>query len=150
MCNLVLRHSLLLFSSLFPVEQPPSGIGHRVIMLLLLLLLLFPHISPISRTRGHRRRLPFPYHRYIQKNTNKRREREEKNNRRENLPRSDRRGRGKICMVAFRAGNQYAECKKRKQQRQHSLDMYRYTHTYTCTFHFYLDSFNCIRLTKHY
>ena len=27
----------------------------------------FPHISPISRTRGHRRRLPFPYHRYIQK-----------------------------------------------------------------------------------
>ena len=63
---------------------------------LLLLLLLFPHISPISRTRGHRRRLPFPYHRYIQKNTNKRREREEKNNRRENLPRSDRRGREKI------------------------------------------------------
>ena len=35
---------------------------------LLLLLLLFPRISPISRTRGHRRRLPFPYHRYIQKN----------------------------------------------------------------------------------
>ena len=31
-----------------------------------------------------------------QKNTNKRREREEKNNRRENLPRSDRRGREKI------------------------------------------------------
>ena len=30
------------------------------------------------------------------KNTNKRREREEKNNRRENLPRSDRRGREKI------------------------------------------------------
>ena len=36
-------------------------------LLLLLLLLLFPHISPISRARGHRRRLPFPYHRYIQK-----------------------------------------------------------------------------------
>ena len=34
---------------------------------LLLLLLSFPHISPISRTRGHRRRLAFPYHRYIQK-----------------------------------------------------------------------------------
>ena len=28
-------------------------------------------ISPISRTRGHRRRLPFPYHRYI-KNKKKR------------------------------------------------------------------------------
>ena len=66
-------------------------------MFCLLLLFLFPHISPISRTRGHRRRLPFPYHRYIKKkNTNKRREREEKNNRRENLPRSDRRGREKI------------------------------------------------------
>ena len=39
--------------------------------LLLLLLLLFPHISPISRTRGHRRRLPFPYHRYIQKTQTK-------------------------------------------------------------------------------
>ena len=38
---------------------------------LLLLLLLFPHISPISRTRGHRRRLPFPYHRYIQKTQTK-------------------------------------------------------------------------------
>ena len=63
----------------------------------LCLLLLFPHISPISRTRGHRRRLPFPYHRYIKKkHTNKRREREEKNNRLENLPRSDRRGREKI------------------------------------------------------
>ena len=37
----------------------------------LLLLLLFPHISPISRTRGHRRRLPFPYHRYIQKTQTK-------------------------------------------------------------------------------
>ena len=42
-----------------------------VIILLLLLLLLFPHISPISRTRGHRRRLPFPYHRYIQKTQTK-------------------------------------------------------------------------------
>ena len=40
-------------------------------ILLLLLLLLFPHISPISRTRGHRRRLPFPYHRYIQKTQTK-------------------------------------------------------------------------------
>ena len=38
----------------------------------LLLLLIFPHISPISRTRGHRRRLPFPYHRYIQKTQKKR------------------------------------------------------------------------------
>ena len=37
----------------------------------ILLLLLFPHISPISRTRGHRRRLPFPYHRYIQKTQTK-------------------------------------------------------------------------------
>ena len=37
----------------------------------LLLLLLFPHICPISRTRGHRRRLPFPYHRYIQKTQTK-------------------------------------------------------------------------------
>ena len=63
--------------------------------LLLLLLLLFPHISPISRTRGHRRRLPFPPSLHP-KNTNKRREREEKNNRREILPRSDRRGREKI------------------------------------------------------
>ena len=34
-------------------------------------ILLFPHISPISRTRGHRRRLPFPYHRYIQKTQTK-------------------------------------------------------------------------------
>ena len=59
--------------------------------LLLLLLLLFPHISPISRTRGHRRRLPFPYHRYIQKEKKKENERK-KNNRRESLPRSDRRG----------------------------------------------------------
>ena len=61
----------------------------------LLLLLLFPHISPISRTRGHRRRLPFPYHRYIQKNKQKKRKRG-KNNRRESLPRSDRRGGEKI------------------------------------------------------
>ena len=56
-------------------------------------LLLFPHISPIARTRGHRRRLPFPYHRYIRK---KKREREEKNNRRESLPPIDRRGGEKI------------------------------------------------------
>ena len=62
----------------------------------LLLLLLFPHISPISRTRGHRRRLPLSIPSLHPKNTNKRREREEKNNRRENLPRSDRRGREKI------------------------------------------------------
>ena len=55
--------------------------GHHVYLLIhcmyvymaitLLLLLLFPHISPISRTRGHRRRLPFPYHRYIQKTQTK-------------------------------------------------------------------------------
>ena len=55
--------------------------------------LLFPHISPISRTRGHRRRLPFPYHRYIQKTQTKEEKERKKNNRRENLPRSDRRGR---------------------------------------------------------
>ena len=60
------------------------------------LLLLFPHISPISRTRGHRRRLPFPYHRYIQKTQTKEEKERKKNNRRENLPRSDRRGREKI------------------------------------------------------
>ena len=60
-------------------------------------ILLFPHTSPISRTRGHRRRLPFPYHRYIQKKTQTKEEREEKNNRRENLPRSDRRGR--VCQM---------------------------------------------------
>ena len=40
------------------------GNGHKWV-------LLFPHISPISRTRGHRRRLPFPYHRYIQKTQTK-------------------------------------------------------------------------------
>ena len=40
-------------------------------LLYFLYLLLFPHISPISRTRGHRRRLPFPYHRYIQKTQTK-------------------------------------------------------------------------------
>ena len=30
---------------------------------LIIIIILFPHISPISRTRGHRRKLPFPYHR---------------------------------------------------------------------------------------
>ena len=30
-----------------------------------IIILLFPHISPISRARGHRRRLPFPYHRFL-------------------------------------------------------------------------------------
>ena len=39
------------------------------------IILLFPHISPISRTRGHRRRLPFPYHRYIQRHKQKKRKR---------------------------------------------------------------------------
>ena len=37
----------------------------------LIRIIIFPHISPISRTRGHRRRLPFPYHRYIQKTQTK-------------------------------------------------------------------------------
>ena len=46
-----------------------------ILLLLLLLLLLFPHISPISRTRGHRRRLPFPYHRYIHPKKNKQKKR---------------------------------------------------------------------------
>ena len=66
-----------------------------VYSIIIILLLLFPHISPISRTRGHRRRLPFSYHRYIQKHKQKKRKRG-KNNRRENLPRSDRRGGEKI------------------------------------------------------
>ena len=49
------------------------------VVVLLLLLFLFPHISPISRTRGHTRRLPFPYHRYIPKKKKKKtREKEEK------------------------------------------------------------------------
>ena len=43
-----------------------------------LLLLLFPHISPISRTRGHRRTLPFQYHRYIQKTQTKEEKEREK------------------------------------------------------------------------
>ena len=75
-----------------PVCAKRSGF----LMYLLLLLLLFPHISPISRTRGHRHRLPFPYHRYIKKKKKKERKRGKKNNRRESLPRSDRRGGGKI------------------------------------------------------
>ena len=61
---ILLQHVLSLrHSPIFNVE--------RAVLLLLLLLLLFPHISPISRTRGHRRRLPFPYHRYIQKTQTK-------------------------------------------------------------------------------
>ena len=48
----------------FSRSFPSSTVKSRFV---LLFLLLFPHISPISRTRGHRRRLPFPYHRYIQK-----------------------------------------------------------------------------------
>ena len=60
-----------------PPTPSPSCAPSFTSTTMLLLLLLFPHISPISRTRGHRRRLPFPYHRYIHK-TNKRREREEK------------------------------------------------------------------------
>ena len=84
----------------FSSEPSPTRIGEvdeKVIFrtsflsrLLLFLFLLFPHISPISRTRGHRRRLPFPYHRYIPKK--KKGEKERKNNRRESLPRSDWRG----------------------------------------------------------
>ena len=55
----------------------PSLSHTHLLLLLLLLLLLFPHISPISRTRGHRP--GFPFHTIAtSKKTNKRREREEK------------------------------------------------------------------------
>ena len=97
------------------------NIGEKPSVILLLLLLLFPHISsPISRTRGQRRRLPFPYHRYIKKIKQKKRKRG-KNNRRESLPRSVRRGGGKIKTRAKNKSKdppRISERQKNKQARQ--------------------------------
>ena len=46
----------------------PAVLYYYYYYLFFIIYIVFPHISPISRTRGHRRRLPFPYRRYIQKN----------------------------------------------------------------------------------
>ena len=68
-CDITERHpSYSSSKGVFKNVSVLLGCSNGLISETLLLLLLFPHISPISRTRGHRRRLPFPYHRYIQKN----------------------------------------------------------------------------------
>ena len=85
--------------SVFSLDTVSLGV-----QLLLLLFIISAHKSdlsyPWSQTQAS---LSIPS--LHPKNTNKRREREEKNNRRENLPRSDRRGREKIKTRAKKQKN---------------------------------------------
>ena len=77
------------------MEREACVCDHRLERWDLLFIIISAHKSdlsyPWSQTQAS---LSIPS--LHQKNTNKRREREEKNNRRENIPRSDRRGREKI------------------------------------------------------
>ena len=82
-----------------PAERQPgqqhTGTFHKYSSSIIIIIIISAHKSdlsyPWSQTQAS---LSIPS--LHPKNTNKRREREEKNNRRENLPRSDRRGREKI------------------------------------------------------
>ena len=71
------------------------ALDYSVVIIIIIIIIISAHKSdlsyPWSQTQAS---LSIPS--LHPKNTNKRREREEKNNRRENLPRSDRRGREKI------------------------------------------------------